>query len=449
MNNKINTELMVFENEEFGNIRTVEIDGKPYFVASDIAKALGYVKPQNAISAHCRGALKQGIGVQTGIKSDGTPVFQTIEMLIIPEGDMYRLIVHSKLPSAERFEKWVFDEVLPTLNKTGSYRTSKTEANAQGKQSSDIDAAREIFSFIDSVVNQGKKSDEGNSVANGMNIFEGHEVEIFELNGVVYFNPYHVGECLELSNEAVRKAMTRMNDKQVVKLKNSDVTNSNIRKLNNAGENFLTESGVYKLAFKSRKPSAERFTNWVTDDVLPTLYKTGSYDMPSKTSKETEAPKPQPQAETQAAQSHFTNGSVPDLLLWFTQLDPRTRQDTLNLLKTAPNSAVWSAFAPEKQPLQANSEGNYGENPVENPNFRSQAMSEARKVCEKLGYGTNYKRGLSAIYREMKHLGVDWGAVKTAYRNNGGKNLSPSCMEQISLLPEYQSIFFDASKRLA
>ena len=127
---------------------------------------------------------------------------------------------------------------------------------------------------------------------NELMIFEGHEVEVFEFNGQVLFNPYHVGECLEISPEGVRKAITRMNDKQVVKLTNSavskadsrisDVTKSNIRKLNNAGENFLTESGVYKLVFKSHKPNAEKFTNWIADEVLPTLRKTGSYEMPKQ-----------------------------------------------------------------------------------------------------------------------------------------------------------------------
>lgn len=111
-------------------------------------------------------------------------------------------------------------------------------------------------------------------------IFEGHEVEVFELNGTVLFNPYHVGECLELSDSAVRMAVMNMNGKQVVKVKNSDVKSIDFRKLNNAGENFLTESGVYKLVFKSRKPNAEAFTDWVTDEVLPTLRKTGSYEMP-------------------------------------------------------------------------------------------------------------------------------------------------------------------------
>lgn len=127
---------------------------------------------------------------------------------------------------------------------------------------------------------------------NDLMIFEGHKVEIFELNGEVLFNPYHVGVCLELSESAVRNYLAKMNEKQAVVLKNSDVRNKDtrnsdvhnmhFRKLNNAGEKFLTESGVYKLVFKSRKPNAEKFTDWVTDEVLPTLRKTGYYEVPKK-----------------------------------------------------------------------------------------------------------------------------------------------------------------------
>lgn len=112
---------------------------------------------------------------------------------------------------------------------------------------------------------------------NKIMMFENRPVEVFELNGNVLFNPYHCGECLDISPEGVRKAITRMNSNQVVKLKNSDVTDSNIRKLNNAGENFLTESGVYKLIFKSKKKEAEKFQDWVTDKVLPQIRKTGGY----------------------------------------------------------------------------------------------------------------------------------------------------------------------------
>ena len=124
-----------------------------------------------------------------------------------------------------------------------------------------------------------------NNGANEMNeskemmVFENHKVEVFELNGQVLFNPRHVGECLDLGESAVRMAIAEMNNKQVVKLTNSDVNLIDIRKLNNAGENFLTESGVYKLIFKSRKPSAEKFQDWVTDVVLPTIRKTGSFSI--------------------------------------------------------------------------------------------------------------------------------------------------------------------------
>lgn len=95
---------------------------------------------------------------------------------------------------------------------------------------------------------------------NNLMIFEGHEVEIFELGGQVLFNPYHVGACLEMAHGTVKDHMSRMSSKQVIKVKNSDVGLTDFRKLNNAGENFLTESGVYKLVFKSRKPNAEAFT---------------------------------------------------------------------------------------------------------------------------------------------------------------------------------------------
>ena len=113
-------------------------------------------------------------------------------------------------------------------------------------------------------------------------IFENNQVEVFELNGQVLFNPYDVGRCLELTESAVRMAIKEMNERQVIKLTNSDVNNIDTRKLNNAGENFLTESGVYKLIFKSRKPNAEKFQDWVTDEVLPSIRKTGAYLTPQK-----------------------------------------------------------------------------------------------------------------------------------------------------------------------
>lgn len=103
--------LKVFENSEFGEIRTVEVNGKPYFVASNVAKALGYSNQRDAIARHCKGVVKRDTHTSGGAQS----------MSYIPERDLYRLITHSKLESAERFESWVFDEVLPSIRRHGVY----------------------------------------------------------------------------------------------------------------------------------------------------------------------------------------------------------------------------------------------------------------------------------------------------------------------------------------
>ena len=105
-------ELQIFNNEEFGTIRTVTINNEPWFVANDVAKALGYSNPSKATVDHCKNAREE-----RGNDSLGRP--QTFK--IIPESDLYRLIIRSKLPSAEKFESWVFDEVLPSIRKNGGY----------------------------------------------------------------------------------------------------------------------------------------------------------------------------------------------------------------------------------------------------------------------------------------------------------------------------------------
>lgn len=114
-------ELQIFKNEEFGEIRTVELEGKPYFCGKDVAGALGYAIPKDAIAAHCKGAVKHRTPTNGGIQ----------ELLFIPEGDLYRLIVSSKLPTAEKFECWVFDEVLPSIRKHGGYISGQAEMSPE------------------------------------------------------------------------------------------------------------------------------------------------------------------------------------------------------------------------------------------------------------------------------------------------------------------------------
>lgn len=110
--------IQIFNNPEFGQVRTI-IDGdKILFCANDVAKALGYKVPKDAVKQHCRGAVKHLLTDSLGRKQ---------ETNFIPEGDIYRLIIRSKLPSAEKFERWVFDEVLPSIRKTGAYALNNKE----------------------------------------------------------------------------------------------------------------------------------------------------------------------------------------------------------------------------------------------------------------------------------------------------------------------------------
>lgn len=103
--------LTIFSNNEFGEIRTLEENGKPLFCGKDVASALGYKNVNDAIARHCKGVVKHDTLTNGGIQS----------LSFITEGDLYRLITNSKLPSAEKFECWVFDDVLPTIRKHGLY----------------------------------------------------------------------------------------------------------------------------------------------------------------------------------------------------------------------------------------------------------------------------------------------------------------------------------------
>lgn len=124
-------ELTLFNNQDFGEIRTLETnDGKVLFCGADVAKALGYAKPNNAIQAHCRYALKRSI------PHPQSPD-KTIEMAFIPESDIYRLTFSSKLPNAEKFTDWITEEVIPSIMRTGSY-----SMNGKAKKTSPITEKR-------------------------------------------------------------------------------------------------------------------------------------------------------------------------------------------------------------------------------------------------------------------------------------------------------------------
>lgn len=114
----VSNAVELFSNREFGDLRVVEEDGRTMFCAKDVATALGYKDTANAIKLHCKGVanyhpLKTSGGIQS--------------IRFITEGDVLRLIVSSKLPQAQAYERWVFDEVLPSIHRTGGYIAAKPD----------------------------------------------------------------------------------------------------------------------------------------------------------------------------------------------------------------------------------------------------------------------------------------------------------------------------------
>lgn len=122
------TELQIFENPAFGEVRTIEEDGKVLFCGKDIAAALGYSNTRDALSRHCKGVVKRDTLTPGGMQA----------VAFIPEGDIYRLAAKSELPGAEKFESWIFDEVLPAIRKHGEYKHPRKAMTDYQKESLEI-----------------------------------------------------------------------------------------------------------------------------------------------------------------------------------------------------------------------------------------------------------------------------------------------------------------------
>lgn len=109
-------EIQIFNNPDFGEVRTMSENGVVLFCGSDVAKALGYSNPRDALARHCRGVVKRDTPTESGTQA----------MSFVPESDLYRLVFQSKLPTAEAFTDWVTSEVLPTIRRHGMYATPDT-----------------------------------------------------------------------------------------------------------------------------------------------------------------------------------------------------------------------------------------------------------------------------------------------------------------------------------
>lgn len=119
-------ELQIFNNPEFGEVRTTVIDGEPWFVGADVATALGYTNSRKALGDHVDDEDKNTVTIRDGIQ--GNP-----NKTIINESGLYSLVLSSKLPTAKKFKRWVTAEVLPAIRKTGSYNMKQKAQAEQDK----------------------------------------------------------------------------------------------------------------------------------------------------------------------------------------------------------------------------------------------------------------------------------------------------------------------------
>lgn len=139
-------ELQIFNNPEFGSVRTITKDGKTYFVGNDVAKALGYSETAKAIRTHCKGVSEMDIPTNGGV--------QTMKM--ITEGDIYRLVIKSQLPQAEKFESWVFDNVLPSIRNNGGYIANQEQMTPEQIVANALIVAQNIISQKDRQIEEMK-----------------------------------------------------------------------------------------------------------------------------------------------------------------------------------------------------------------------------------------------------------------------------------------------------
>lgn len=224
-------------SQTFGKVRMIVEEGKVLFCGNDVARALGYSNPRDALSRHCKpeGVVKRD-GVSETVNQYGKKTMQTNEMSYITEGNVYRLIAHSKLPSADEFERWVF-----SFGKDDSQTCSDS--------------------------NEGAKND-------AMCVFSNDQfgdVRTMRINGEPWFAAIDVCKALEIGNPS--QALTRLDgDERITTLISNEgaVTGK-------SSMAFVNEFGLYTLILGSRKPEAKAFKRWITHEVIPTIRKTGGY----------------------------------------------------------------------------------------------------------------------------------------------------------------------------
>lgn len=173
-------ELQIFQSPEFGRVRTVSIDGEPWFVGKDIALALGYCNTKDALSRLVDAEDKGGSRITTPSGEQ--------DMTVINESGLYNLVLSSKLPSAKKFKRWITHEVIPAIRKTGGYQVpqSPAEQMAQGILADAVTASKTsiLVGGLAKLIKSGTEKNMPTQRAMDMKLFEVKEGSFVDGNGV-------------------------------------------------------------------------------------------------------------------------------------------------------------------------------------------------------------------------------------------------------------------------
>ena len=229
-------EVQVFTNEEFGSVRTIAIDGEPWFVGKDIAEKLGYSKARKAIADYVDEEDKKhsyGVTIRDSTGREQKPI-------VINESGMYSLVLGSKLPAANKFKHWITSEVIPSIRMNGGHITG--QENIEGR------------------------------VMNEVQIFESEEfgsVRTIMICGELVFVANDIAKILGYSNP--RDAINKHVDDEDKGVAECD-TPGGVQRLA-----VINESGMYSLVLSSKLPNAKKFKRWITSEVIPSIRKNGGY----------------------------------------------------------------------------------------------------------------------------------------------------------------------------
>ena len=152
----MNDQVKIFESPQFGQIRTAGTSDNPMFCLADICKVLDLNPSRVKDRLNTGGVTSSKVGVQTGVKADGTPAIQQVEMLFVNEANLYRVIMRSDKPQAEAFQDWVCGEVLPSIRKNGAY------VAAQPDESPELLMARALKAADEAIQRQKQQLQEAN-----------------------------------------------------------------------------------------------------------------------------------------------------------------------------------------------------------------------------------------------------------------------------------------------